>query len=304
MTKTILITGSTDGIGFETAKALYAQGHRIVLHGRSATKLAATEAALRKLSNDGQTEACLADLSSMTDVVALGEALVANDEKIDVVINNAGVFHSADTFTDDGLDIRFAVNTFAPCLLTQRLLPLLQTGARRQPVFRGTVACRPRGIGGKGPDTGSIQRLCAKQAGSHHVVRHDGSSAPGSWPDLCRGKSRLTARNEDGEGGLWQGRERYPHRFGYPRPRGAWRRVRRCVREVLRQRQRRVRTTTSRCAGFSENCTGSRHHVRGTGRSGEPAGSDQLISLKQQPKYRISDPMRPLDPKRRLQMEC
>tara|TARA_R110002096_G_scaffold14719_6_gene51822 strand:+ start:679 stop:1518 length:840 start_codon:yes stop_codon:yes gene_type:complete len=130
MTKTILITGSTDGIGFETAKALYAQGHRIVLHGRSATKLAATEAALRKLSNDGQTEAYLADISSMTDVVALGEALVANDEKIDVVINNAGVFHSADTFTDDGLDMRFAVNTLAPCLLTQRLLPLLQTGAR------------------------------------------------------------------------------------------------------------------------------------------------------------------------------
>ena len=130
MTKTILITGSTDGIGLEAAKSLYSQGHHILLHGRSDTKLKAAEKALSELSADGRVESYLADLSRMADVETLGQAIVANHEQLDVVINNAGVFRTADTFTDDGLDIRFAVNTFAPYLLTQRLLPLLRPGAR------------------------------------------------------------------------------------------------------------------------------------------------------------------------------
>ena len=130
MPKTILITGSTDGIGLEAGKALYSKGHHVLLHGRSATKLKAAEKALSELSGDGRVESYLADLSSMADVETLGEAIAANHEQLDVVINNAGVFRTADTFTDDGLDIRFAVNTFAPYLLTQRLLPLLGPGAR------------------------------------------------------------------------------------------------------------------------------------------------------------------------------
>ena len=130
MTKTILITGSTDGIGLETAKSLYSQGHHVLLHGRSDTKLEAAEKALSELPGDGRVESYLADLSRMADVETLGDAIAANHEQLDVVINNAGVLRTADTFTDDGLDIRFAVNTFAPYLLTQRLLPLLGPGAR------------------------------------------------------------------------------------------------------------------------------------------------------------------------------
>ncbi len=109
---------------------MYSQGHHILLHGRSDRKLKAAEKALSELSGDGRVESYLADLSRMADVETLGEAIVANHEQLDVVINNAGVFRTADTFTDDGLDIRFAVNTFAPYLLTQRLLPLLRPGAR------------------------------------------------------------------------------------------------------------------------------------------------------------------------------
>ena len=130
MTKTILITGSTDGIGLEAAKSLYSQGHHILLHGRSDTKLKAAGKALSELSGDGRVESYLADLSRMANVETLGQAIAANHEQLDVVINNAGVFRTADTFTDDDLDIRFAVNTFAPYLLTQRLLPLLGPGAR------------------------------------------------------------------------------------------------------------------------------------------------------------------------------
>ncbi len=130
MTKTIFITGSTDGIGLEAAKSLYSQGHHILLHGRSDIKLKAAVNALSNRSGDGRVESYLADLSRMADVETLGEAIAANHEQLDVVINNAGVFRTADTFTDDGLDIRFAVNTFAPYLLTQRLLPLLRPRTR------------------------------------------------------------------------------------------------------------------------------------------------------------------------------
>lgn len=130
MQKIILITGSTDGIGREAAKALYSQGYHLLLHGRSEKKLEAAEKALSQLPGDGVVESYLADLSRMADVVALGDAIVAKHQQLDVLINNAGMLRTTDTLTDDGLDLRFAVNTFAPYLLTQRLLPLLRPGAR------------------------------------------------------------------------------------------------------------------------------------------------------------------------------
>jgi NAD(P)-dependent dehydrogenase (short-subunit alcohol dehydrogenase family) len=130
MPKTILITGSTDGIGLEAAKALYAQGHHVLLHGRSSAKLEAADRTLSELAGDGRVESYLADLSRMANVEVLAQAIAETHERLDVVINNAGILRTTDTFTDDGLDSRFAVNTFAPYLLTQRLLPLLQPGAR------------------------------------------------------------------------------------------------------------------------------------------------------------------------------
>ena len=130
MQKTILITGSTDGIGLEAAKTLYSGGHRVLLHGRNSAKLEAAEKTLAELSGDGRVESYLGDLSRMADVEALGRAVAENHRRLDVLINNAGILRSADTFTTDGLDIRFAVNTLAPCVLTRHLLPLLGRTAR------------------------------------------------------------------------------------------------------------------------------------------------------------------------------
>ena len=130
MQKVILITGSTDGIGLEAARSLYTQGHHILLHGRNDTKLKASAKALSELPGDGRVECYLADLSRMAEVEKLSEEIVAKHEQLDVVINNSGIFRTTDTFTNEGLDIRFAVNTFAPYLLTERLLPLLGPTAR------------------------------------------------------------------------------------------------------------------------------------------------------------------------------
>ncbi|PVV08017.1 MAG: oxidoreductase [gamma proteobacterium symbiont of Ctena orbiculata] len=130
MQKTILITGSTDGIGLETAKALYSQGHQVLLHGRNPSKLEMAEKALLALPGRGRVESYLADLSSMAEVEGLAQAIGESHSQIDVLINNAGILRTADTITNDGMDIRFAVNTFAPYILTQRLLPLLGPDAR------------------------------------------------------------------------------------------------------------------------------------------------------------------------------
>ena len=75
MTKTILITGATDGIGFETAKLLVGQGHQVLIHGRSDTKLADTQTMLSQISGAGTVESYRADLSHIPDVEALAEAI-------------------------------------------------------------------------------------------------------------------------------------------------------------------------------------------------------------------------------------
>ena len=125
--KTILLTGSTDGIGLEPARRLVASGHRVLLHGRSADKLARVQA---EMTQAGTVEGYLADLSVMAEVAGLADAVAANHAHLDVLINNAGVYNAAAPRTADGLDIRFAVNTVAPFLLPERLRPLLPADGR------------------------------------------------------------------------------------------------------------------------------------------------------------------------------
>lgn len=130
MQKNILITGSTDGIGMETAKMLFSQGHKVLLHGRNPAKLEKVAKELASLPGGGQVESFLADLSSMDEVEKLASAVAEKHSRIDVLINNAGVLQVADPFTREGLDVRFAVNTYAPYLLTKLLLSLLGTSGR------------------------------------------------------------------------------------------------------------------------------------------------------------------------------
>ncbi|NGN97120.1 SDR family NAD(P)-dependent oxidoreductase [Grimontia sp. S25] len=125
MTKTILITGATDGIGLETAKLLASQGHNILLHGRSAAKLENAKAQVQGIAGVGNVETYLADLSNLKDVEKFADEVVANHTSLDVLINNAGIFRTSSPITEDGFDVRFVVNTIAPYLLTKHLLTLL-----------------------------------------------------------------------------------------------------------------------------------------------------------------------------------
>ena len=128
--KTILITGATDGIGLETARMLVSLGHTVLLHGRSPAKLEKVEGMLSAIADRGEIECYAADLSRMDAVEALAKAIAEKHAKLDVLINNAGVYGTPHPVTPDGLDARFSVNTIAPYLLTKRLLPLVGASGR------------------------------------------------------------------------------------------------------------------------------------------------------------------------------
>ncbi|MBU2869131.1 SDR family NAD(P)-dependent oxidoreductase [Colwellia sp. E2M01] len=130
MKKVILLTGATDGIGFETAKQLVLQGHTVLLHGRNKEKLAQVKVKLAELNTEAVVETYVADLSKLTDVQELASEVKNHHKKLDVLINNAGVFKTPTPITESGHDTRFIVNTLAPFVLTERLLPLMNDTGR------------------------------------------------------------------------------------------------------------------------------------------------------------------------------
>ncbi|WP_061035421.1 MULTISPECIES: SDR family NAD(P)-dependent oxidoreductase [Vibrio] len=129
MQKIILITGATDGIGLETAKMLVADGHHVIVHGRNEAKLQNVEQSLSEM-NAGKVESIVTDLSSVKAVKQMVAEVAERFGKLDVLINNAGVFATPNSRTQEGLDVRFAVNTIAPYMLTKELLPLLGNTGR------------------------------------------------------------------------------------------------------------------------------------------------------------------------------
>ncbi|MEM1401676.1 MAG: SDR family NAD(P)-dependent oxidoreductase, partial [Pseudomonadota bacterium] len=78
----------------------------------------------------GNTKSYRADLSNRDDVEQMASALLADHDRLDIVVNNAGVLKSSNPILEGGLDIRFVVNTFAPYLLTKRLLPIIPKDGR------------------------------------------------------------------------------------------------------------------------------------------------------------------------------
>ena len=123
-----MITGATDGLGLATARALAGLGNSLILHGRSTEKLTMAAELLR--TTGAEVATVQADLSDLTATAAMADQVVTDQPRIDVLINNAGVFKTDYPITRDGLDQRFVVNTFAPALLTRRLLPAIPRDGR------------------------------------------------------------------------------------------------------------------------------------------------------------------------------
>lgn len=126
--KVVLITGGTSGIGKATATALAAMGARVVLTGRNEER---GERAVEEIQRESGSEVSLmlADLAVQADVRRLAEEFQERHDRIDVLVNNAGVVQSERTETTDGIEATLAVNHLAPFLLTNLLLDLLKRSA-------------------------------------------------------------------------------------------------------------------------------------------------------------------------------
>ncbi len=127
MNQTILLTGATDGIGLETAKMLAKEGHTLLLHGRNSAKLEAAKQAVKAVNPEVNITLLQADFTDFSQVKSMADQV----DTLDVLINNAGVFvvNPQDTLAE-GMDVRFAVNTVAPYLLTKKLLPKMNGKGR------------------------------------------------------------------------------------------------------------------------------------------------------------------------------
>ncbi|MGZ3405117.1 MAG: SDR family NAD(P)-dependent oxidoreductase [Polyangia bacterium] len=128
--KTILVTGSTDGIGREAARQLGEAGARVLVHGRTRARAESAAASLRDETRSDAFEAVAADFRSLDEVRALAAEVARRHPRLDVLVNNAGIYAREHSLSADGLELTLAVNHFAPFALTHLLIGVLPSGGR------------------------------------------------------------------------------------------------------------------------------------------------------------------------------
>jgi NAD(P)-dependent dehydrogenase (short-subunit alcohol dehydrogenase family) len=128
--RTALVTGSTDGVGRLVAKRLGEAGWRVLVHGRNRERGEALVAEIRGAG--GAADFLAADLASLAAVRALAEAVRQTTDRLELLVNNAGIGTGGPAgrqTSADGHELRFAVNYLAGFLLTRLLLPMLEASA-------------------------------------------------------------------------------------------------------------------------------------------------------------------------------
>ncbi len=125
--RTVVVTGASAGIGVETARAFARWGADVTIVGRDRARTEAVAAALRR-DAAGSVHAELADFAALAEVRALAGRLAARHPRLDVLVNNAGLWLTRLETTVDGHEKTFAVNHLAPFLLTNLLLGPLRAG--------------------------------------------------------------------------------------------------------------------------------------------------------------------------------
>jgi NAD(P)-dependent dehydrogenase (short-subunit alcohol dehydrogenase family) len=142
--QTVLVTGATDGLGRALARELARRGATVLLHGRDQERLEETRREIEQVTGSDRLRGYRADLSSLQQVRRLGREVAAQQARLDVLVNNAGIAGEGPReLSADGHELRFAVNYLAPFLLTQLLLPLLRRSAPARVVNVSSVGQVP-----------------------------------------------------------------------------------------------------------------------------------------------------------------
>lgn len=140
--KTILITGGNTGIGLETAAALAGMGADVILTSRDPARGAAAAQTVRERHPGASVTAMELDLARLSDVRAFAQAFLDGHERLDVLINNAGLMQTKRSVTEDGNETTFQVNHLGPFLLTNLLLDRLKSSAPSRIVNVASTAHR------------------------------------------------------------------------------------------------------------------------------------------------------------------
>ncbi|GBD65024.1 putative oxidoreductase [Tetragenococcus halophilus subsp. flandriensis] len=132
---TVLITGATDGLGKMTAERFAKQGAKVLLHGRNEEKGFKTIEEIQQTTGNQNLKYFNGDFASLQSVAKLAEKIIANSEKIDLLINNAGIGGGPKSqkqreLSQDGYELRWSINYLAQVLLTRKLLPMMKDHAR------------------------------------------------------------------------------------------------------------------------------------------------------------------------------
>ncbi len=130
--KVAVVTGANSGLGYETASALAAHGAHVVIASRSATKAAAAQKSLTKLIPKASLEVITVDLADLRSVATFADDFMQSHDRLDLLINNAGIMMVPKGFTVDGFELQFGTNHLGHFALTGRLFPALTAtpGAR------------------------------------------------------------------------------------------------------------------------------------------------------------------------------
>jgi NAD(P)-dependent dehydrogenase (short-subunit alcohol dehydrogenase family) len=121
--KVCVITGANTGIGFETALALAGQKADVLIVARSEKKISETVSEIIEKSGNKNIEGVVIDLSSQRDLITGASEILKRKPKIDVLINNAGTWFSKLVYTEENIEMQFAVNHLAYFMFTHLLLP-------------------------------------------------------------------------------------------------------------------------------------------------------------------------------------
>jgi NAD(P)-dependent dehydrogenase (short-subunit alcohol dehydrogenase family) len=127
--KIALVTGSTDGIGRQTALDLVRLGATVLIHGRNAERCREVRDSIARETGAADTAEFTADLLSFEHIHQLAEDIRNRFDRIDVLINNAGVYENTRRLSTDGYETTFAVNHLAPFVLTGLLMDLIRHSA-------------------------------------------------------------------------------------------------------------------------------------------------------------------------------
>lgn len=138
--KTIIVTGGNSGLGFESVKALADKGATVVLAARNAAKAKAAKEAIDAVGHSGQVVVMPLDLSSFASIRAFCSAFQERFERLDVLMNNAGVMAIARARTEDGFEMQMGTNHFGHFLLTGLLLDKLLATASSRVVALTSIA--------------------------------------------------------------------------------------------------------------------------------------------------------------------